>query len=153
VTYHSADEEPLADKPNMLHAFDLALLAGIGFAIVYGVASEPIRLSFGLIAVALIGGVVIGGAVSRGAWAGKKHVTLRRLQVLATLIALGSWVVGLFVAYVMSQLLFPQATTPLLERISFSGFNDYFVGLFDSVRFAHAASVAAAVFMAWRGAR
>ncbi len=153
MTYRSGDDEQLVDKPNLLHAFDLGLLAGIGFAIVYGIASEPIRLSFGLVAVGLIGGVLVGGAVSRGAWAGKPHVTVRRLQLMAALIAVGGWAIGLFVAYVLTQLLFPQATTPLLERISFTGFNDYFVELFDGVRFAHAASVAAAAFMAWRGAR
>lgn len=136
-----------------MHAFDLGLLAGIGFAIVYGIASEPVQLSFGLVAVGFIGGLVIGGAVSRGAWAGKPHVTVRRLQVMAALIAVGGGIAGLFVAYVMTQLLFPQATTPLLERISFDGFNDYFGGLFENVRLAHAAALAAAVFMAWRGAR
>jgi hypothetical protein len=153
VTYSSGADEQLVEKPNLLHGVDLGLLAGLGFAIIYGVASEPIRLSFGLVAIGLIGGVFVGGAVTRGAWAGKPHVTIRRLQLMAALIAIGGWFVGLFIAYVMTQLLFPQATTPLLERISFGGLNDYFVGLFDSVRFAHAASVAAAAFMAWRGAR
>ena len=153
MTYRSGDDEQLADRPNVMRGFDLGLLAGIAFAIVYGLASEPVRLSFGLIAVGFIGGILVGGAVSRGAWGGMPHITVRRLQVMAVLIALGSWLVGLFVAYVMTQLLFPQATTPVLERLSFGGFNDYFVGLFDSVRFAHAAAVAAAAFMAWRGAR
>ena len=153
MTYRSGDDEPLADKPNMMRGFDLGLLAGVAFALVYGLASEPVRLSLGLVAVGFIGGILIGGAVSRGAWDGRPHVTVRRLQAIAVLVALGSWLVGLFVAYVMTQLLFPQATTPLLERLSFGGFNDYFVGLFDQVRFAHAAAVAAAAFMAWRGAR
>lgn len=153
MTYASGADEPLAETPSTLHGFDLGLLAGVGFALVYGLASEPVRLSFGLVAVGLIGGVLVGGAVTRGAWAGKAHVTIRRLQLMAALIAVGGWVIGLFVAYLMTQLLFPDATTPLLERISLAGFNDYFVGLFDSVRFAHAASVAAAAFMAWRGAR
>ncbi len=131
----------------------LGLLAAVGFAVIYGLASEPIRLSFGLVAVGFVGGVVIAGAIGRGAWAARPHVADRRLQVTASAMAIGAVLAGIFIAYVISQLLFPQATTPLVERISFDGFSNYFSGLFDSVRLAHAASVAAAAFMAWRGAR
>lgn len=142
-----------ATEPGALRGLDLGLLAGLGFAAVYGLAAEPFGLTWGLIAVGFIGGVVIGGAVTRGAWGGLRHVAVRRLQLAAALIAIGSWIVGLFVAYVMSQALLPAASTSLLERLSFSGFSDYFAGLFDFVRLSHAAAVAAAAFMAWRGAR
>lgn len=142
-----------ATEPKALHGFDLGLLAGLGFALVYGLAAEPFGLTWGLIAVGFIGGIVIGGAVSRGAWSARPHVTIRRLQLIATLIALGSWMVGLLVAYFMTQALLPAASTPLLERISFAGFAEYFAGLFDFVRVSHAGALAAAAFMAWRGAR
>jgi hypothetical protein len=147
--------EPLEyrDKPKTLHALDLGLLAGIFTAIVYGVCDEGLGLSWGLVAVGFIGGIVIGGAVTRGAWANHPHPTLRRLQLMAAMIGVGAWIVGLFVTYLISQALIPQASTPLLERVSFGGFSDYFAGLFDYVRWIHAASVAAMAFMAWRGAR
>lgn len=143
----------LADQPNILHGFDIGLLAGIGFAIAYGLLAYPVGLTFGLIAIGFLGGIVIGGAVTRGAWAGRPHVTVRRLQVTAALIGIGAWMVGLFLSYVMSQALIPQASTGLLERLSFAGFSDYFAALDELLRFSHAGALAAVAFMAWRGAR
>jgi len=136
-----------------MRGFDLGLLAGLAFALAYGLLAEWLGLTWGLVAVGFIGGVMIGGAVTRGAWDRRKHITVRRLQIAAAGIAFGSWLLAVFVAYVVSQALFPQATTPLLERLSFGGFTQYFEGLFDSIRLIHAASLAAVVFMAWRGAR
>ena len=83
------------------------------------------------------------------------HQAAQVIGVLTQLLQcpIGSWIVGVFVAYVVSQALLPQAATPLLERLSFGRFSDYFVGLDEQIRFVHAASLAAAVFMAWRGAR
>lgn len=147
--------EPLeyTETPNTLHALDLGLLAGIATAIAYGVCDEGLGLSWGLVAVGFIGGIFIGGAVTRGAWANHPHPTVHRLQLMSALIGVGAWIAGLFIAYVISQALIPQASTPFLERVSFAGFSDYFAGLFDYVRLIHAASVAAIAFMAWRGAR
>lgn len=154
TAYDPTDDEPgLSDQPRGLRSYDLGLLSALGVALAYGVSAQIFGLSWGLIAVGFVGGIVIGGAVSRGAWQGRPHVTLRRIQVMAVLIALGSWIVGLFVAYVIGQALLPEAATPLLERLSFGRFSDYFVGLDEQIRFVHAASLAAMVFMAWRGAR
>ena len=152
-TRSDVDEPALAGRPNFLHGFDLGLLAGIGFAIAYGLLAYPIGLTFGLIAVGFIGGIVIGGAVSRGAWTGRPHITVRRLQLMSGLVAIGAWIVGLFVSYVMSQALLPEATSGLLERISLAQFNDYFAALGEFIRLSHAGALAAAAFMAWRGAR
>lgn len=143
----------LADKPNLLQGYDLGLLAGLVFALGYGAAAEVIGLTWGLAPVGFIGGIVIGGAVTRGAWKGRVHVTLRRLQLTAALIGVGAWIVGLVTSYVISQLLIPQASTGLLDRLSFGGLSDYFGGLAEGLRLAHAAALAAAPFMAWRGAR
>jgi len=154
VDVASEDEEGvLAGEPRALRGFDYGLLAGLAVAVAYGVAAELFGLTWGLLAVGFLGGLLIGAAVTRGAWDRRMHITVRRLQVAAAGIAIGAWLIGIFLAYVISQALFPQATTPLIERVSFDGFSDYFAGLFDSIRFIHAASVAAMAFMAWRGAR
>ena len=149
----SDDGQILADRPNPLHGYDLGLIAGLGFTVVYGLSAELLGLTWGLAAVGFIGGIVIGGAVTRGAWGNRRHITIRRLQVTAALIGAGSWIVGLFFAYALSQAFLPQASTGLLERISFGGFSDYFGGLFDFLRIAHAAALAAVIFMGWRGGR
>lgn len=136
-----------------MRGYDLGLLAGLGFAVAYGVSAEVFGLTWGLAAVGFIGGIAIGGAVTRGAWSGRPHITIRRLQLTAAIIGIGAWIVGMFLAYVLSQSLIPQATTSLLERLSFGGFSEYVSGLFDFLRLVHAAALAAVAFMAWRGAR
>lgn len=143
----------LQTQPRTLRGFDFGILGAIAVAAVYGFLADPIGLTWGLAAVGFIGGIVIGGAVSKGAWNDRPHIIVRRLQIMAVLFAIAAWIVALFVAYVGSQAFYQQATTALLERLSFAGFSDYFAGLFDSIRFIHAAALAAMAFMAWRGAR
>lgn len=148
------ESRPLTlDRGRAIHAFDLGILAGLAVAVVYGVLTDPFGLSFGLIAVGFIGGMLIGAAVARGAWNKQPHVADRRLQLLAAVIAGGAWFVGIAVAYFMSQALYQEATTGLLERLSFGGLSEYFAGLYQINALGHAGGLAAMAFMAWRGAR
>ncbi len=150
----SIDDQPEhATEPRGLRSYGLGLLAGLAVALVYGLCAELLGLQLGLVAVGFVGGMGIGAAVTRGAWQGRPHVTLRRLQIVAALIGLGAWIAGVLIAYLVSQALLPQASTPLLERLSFGRFSDYFVGLDEQIRFIHAAALAALAYMAWRGAR
>jgi hypothetical protein len=148
------DERPqLSTEPRRVSAYGLGLAAGLAVAVVYGLFAELLGLSWGLLAVGLFGGMGIGGAVSRGAWQGRAHVNVRRLQVIAGLIAVGAWMLGVVLAFVLSQALLPQTSTSLLERLSPARFTEYFLGLDESIRVVHAASLAAMALMAWRGAR
>jgi hypothetical protein len=142
-----------ADHPRALFGYGLGLLAGLAVAVLYAGAAEVLGLTFGLLAVGFFGGWAIGGAVAYGAWSGRAHLHVQSLQVGAAVIAALAWLVGLFLAYVVSQALLPEATTPLLERVTLSGFFDYVAGTFDFVRLVHLVSLVAAAFMAWRGAR
>jgi hypothetical protein len=144
---------PPADNPRALYGYVLGMLAGLVMAVAYAVAAEVLGLTFGLLAVGFFGGWAIGGAVSYGAWSGSLHVRVRALQWGAAVIAALAWLVGMFLAYVVSQALLPEAATPLLERVTFSGFATYVGGTFDFVRLIHLVSLVAAVLMAWRGAR
>jgi hypothetical protein len=146
-------ELPPADHPNALYGYVLGALVGLVMAVLYAVAAEALGLTFGLLAVGFFGGWAIGGAVGYGAWSGRGHVQVRSLQVGAAVIAALAWLVGLFLAYVVSQALLPEATTPLFERVTLSGFAAYFGGTFDFVRLIHLVSLIAAASMAWRGAR
>lgn len=147
------DEVLTADRARTPSAYGLGLLAGLGFAIAYGIAAEAIGLSWGLLAVGFFGGWIIGGAVGYGAWSGSAHVRVTSLQVGAAAIAGAAWLLALVIAYVVSQSLIPQATTGLLERVSLGGFFDYLGGTFDYVRLIHVLAFALLAIMAWRGAR
>jgi len=121
--------------------------------VVYGLATEPFGLSFGLIVIGIVGGIVIGSAVARGAWRGEEHAVNRNVSSAAGLLAVGAGVLGLALAFGVSQALLPQASTPLLERLTPAAFLAYAGGMFDAVRIAHAAAIAIMAVVAWRWAR
>ncbi len=123
-----------------------AALAGL----VYGVLADPVGLSWGLIAVGFFAGLAIGGAVVRGAWAGRFHLIVPRVRWLAALIAVFAWLWAAVVAYVSSQVFYQQATTPLGERVSVTGFVEYLNGFVFGPSILGLAVMA---FMAWRSAR
>ncbi len=138
------------DRGRALKAFDWGALAGIGVAVAYGLLWGLLELHFGLIAIGVMGGWLIGAAVTHGAWRGELHVPDRRLRVLAAALGASSWLGGAFIAYFISQALFPNPTTGLLERLSFAGFSDYLISLVDLV---HGIALLALVTFAWRSAR
>jgi len=142
-----------SERPHLVHAFDLGLLASLSVAVVYGVLADPLGLSWGLIAVGFIGGMFIGAATGRGAWRGRSHPPSRRVQLMAGAFAIGTWFVAISVAYLLGQVFYQQADTALLERVSVDGLAEYFGGLYQAAGISHAAALAALAFMAWRGAR
>jgi hypothetical protein len=116
----------------------LGILVALVVALVYGLAAEAIGLTFGLVVVALVGGYAIGAVV--------------KAQRAAVALSVGAWLLGLIVAYVVSQALLPQASTSVAERVSVGGFVDYLSGL-DVMKIVHPLSLVAMALAAWRGAR
>jgi hypothetical protein len=143
-------EPPRLDRRRALDAFDFAALATIGVAVVYGLLWSVIQLHLGLIAVAVMGGWIIGGAVARGAWRKERHFPDIRLRAMAAAFGLLAWIGGAAVGYVLGQVLLPEAVTPVTARISFGGFADYLVGVYDLV---HGIALATLVYFSWRSAR
>ena len=149
----SEPEEPdwlTLDRRRALHAFDWGALAAVGAAVVYGLLWGAAQLYLGLIAIAVMGGWLIGAGVRHGAWRGGQHLPDVRLRLLGAALALAAWLGGAFVAWVSSRALLPESALDLAERLSELGFIDYFVQVYDIV---HGAAAAAMVFMAWRMAR
>lgn len=121
-------------------------------AILYGLLSEPLELTLGLLAIAFFGGWVIGNAVAYGAWSGRQHESYRPMQWIALALSFSAWIGALVLAYAISQALIPDASTSLTSRLTVSGFFDYLSGL-EFVPVIHVISLALLAFMAWRGAR
>jgi hypothetical protein len=124
--------------------------AAVPVALVYGILADPFGLSWGLIAIGIVGGALIGMAVAQGAWNGRFHLVVPRVRWLSALIAVFAWAAAAVVAYVGSQFFYQAASTPLADRLSFAGFADYFNGTVFSPSILGLAVMA---FMAWRGAR
>lgn len=149
----ATEASDFTERPRALHGFDLGLLASLAVAVVYGVSADLIGLTWGLITVGFIGGMFIGAATQRGAWGNRPHPPSRRAQLMASILAICSWLVGVSIAYLLSQVLYQQAGYDLLQRLSVDGLAEYFGGLYQAAGISHAAALAAMAFMAWRGAR
>jgi hypothetical protein len=128
----------------------LAVAAAQVVALVYGILADPVGLSWGLIVVGLFGGWVIGAAAVYGAWQGRFHLIVPHVRWLAALISLVAWIEAAIVAYLGSQLLYQEATTPLFERLSLAGMLEY---LNSAVFSPSILGLATMAFMAWRSAR
>jgi phage shock protein PspC (stress-responsive transcriptional regulator) len=147
-------EPPLTtDPPRTVYGAFLGVLAGLAVAVAYGLAAELLGLTFSLPVVGLVGGWVIGTAVAYGAWGDREHLPVGFVRSSAAVVGAGAWLVGLIVAYVVSQALIPQASNPLLDRLSLAGLLDYLFGTFDFVRLLHLVALALLAFVAWRSAR
>ena len=134
----------------MVRAALFGILAAEGVALAYGAIVELLDLSLGLIVVGAVGGWIIGWAVANGAWSGRFHLIVPRVRWLAVLLAVLSWVEAAIVGYVLSQVLYQAAVTPLLDRLSVSGFLEY---LNSSVFSASILGLVAMALLAFRAAR
>jgi hypothetical protein len=146
------NDQPTAPT-DRIRASAFGAAASLGFGLVYGFLTDPVGLTLGLLVVGIVGGAIIGRAVSWAAWSGLPHGADRRLAVTAAAAALGAWIVGLVAAYVLSQVFFPQAATSLLDRVTLGGLASYLTGMDDVVKVDHLASLVFMAFFAARGAR
>ena len=140
------------DSSRVVYGLTLGVLATVVFGVAYGLSAELVGLTFSLPVVGVVGGWIIGTAVAYGTWGESAHEPDRTVRVGAAVLAGVGWLLGLVVAYVVSQALIPQAATGLVERLSLGGFLDYILGL-DLVRLLHLLSLVLVTFMAWRSAR
>ena len=115
-----------------------ALGAAALTALAYAVLAEPFGFTWGLIVVGLVGGAGIGYFLREG-----------QRQGLAVALAVLAWLVGLVLAYVLSQILYEAATTPLTQRLSLAGLWEYA----QIALLPRALALVATVIAAWRSAR
>lgn len=141
------------DRPTFPQALIWGVPTAALIALVYGVGSEIFGLSWGLLVVGLLGGIAIGAAVNRGAWSGREHAVDRSVSSTAGLLGVAAGALGIFVAFVISQVLYQDASTPLTDRVSFDAFLAYVGGQFEINRFIHAVAIAIMAVVAWRRAR
>ena len=140
------------DRGRALSAFDRGALATIGSALGYGLLWGALELQWGLIAVAIMLGWLIGASVRHGAWRGLAHHLTRRLQVLAAGLGVVAWFGGAFVAYLASRALL-QSELPFAERLEVLSFGAFLNQQYEAGGLTHALSLAALAIMGWRTAR
>jgi hypothetical protein len=145
------------DRPRALRAFDRGALAGLVVAIVYGFLWGAGVLQFGLVAIAVMGGWLIGAAIRHGAWRGSwrlaTHVPSRRLKLLGVVIGSAAWFGGAFVAYVVSRALLPESDLSFVERLADVSFAEYLNQQYEAGGPLHGIALAVMAIMGWRTAR
>ena len=131
-----------------------ALVLGLGAAAVvalaFGVGVGVFDLGWGLLVIAIVGGVAIGGAVRPGAWSGQEHVEDRRLRGAAAVLALGAWGAGALLDHLLGLVTLPGSSLPLPERIAAAPFVDYLAARFGPLELLELVLLAGS---AWRAAR
>lgn len=137
------------NSSSITSAFAWGGLGALGVSLLYGVLTYPIDLRWGLIAIGVLGGWIIGSAARKGAGQTEPHLASARLRPLAALLGVASWLGAIAVAYLFSQALFPDATTPLLERLSVGGLGEFLWGTFDLW---HGLAIGALALFGWRSA-
>ncbi|CAN5815222.1 hypothetical protein BH24CHL6_BH24CHL6_03290 [soil metagenome] len=140
------------DRRRALHAFDLGALAAIGSALLYGFLWGT-GLQFGLVAVAIMLGWLIGAAVRYAAWKGLPHHPTRRLQLLGATLGVATWFGAALVAHLVSRALLPESDLSYAERLADLPFWAFMDQQYEAGGIFHAIALAALVIMGWRTAR
>ena len=144
--------DPVLDPApaRLVRAGGLGTLAGIAVALAFGVAVGIFDLGAGLLVLAVLGGMGIGAAVRQGAWSGRAHAADVRVRTLASVIALGAWVAGAVVDYLLGLLFLPASAVDLPSRIDAAPFPGYLSARFGVLEILELLLVGA---FAWRSAR
>lgn len=139
-------------QPSIAFAVALGIVAAIVGGVLYGIGAEVFELLLGMLVVGAVLGALIGWLVAFGAFGGSEHEPARGVRLVGVGAGLLCWLIGVVLAFVISQALLPAAATSLADRLTLTGFLDYFNGL-DLMRFINLGALALMLGFAWRGAR
>jgi hypothetical protein len=135
------------DRRRLLHGLDGGALTAAGVAVAYGMLLQ--LLDWGMIAVAVVGGWLVGRGVSRGAWRDQPHWPSRVLSLLAAVLGLFAWIGGFLVAYLVSRAVL-DSDVGFVDRLADFPFVAYLAERYD---LAQGAALLAMIVMGWRSAR
>lgn len=135
---------------NRLLAFLFGLLAACGTAAAWGAVASIVDIEVGLLVVAAIGGLLIGGAVAWGAWSGRGHVPARSVSALAAALGAVSWLGGSYLAYLLAKLLLPASDLTFQQRLDAQPFLDWLTPQLSGFDYL---SIVLLIVLAWRAAR
>lgn len=137
-------------SPRLGRALAAGVAAALGMALVWTLLAGLLDVSWGLVFMAAIGGYIVALAVVAGAFGDTAHPTDRRVQAIATMLALAVWLLGTFGAYVVGLIILPGSNASLTERMAHAPFIDSVVNQFALLDIAELALLPA---VAWRSAR
>jgi hypothetical protein len=123
--YRARSADAVLESPRVGRAIALGLagvvITAAAMALLYGVLS----ITAGLLAVAALGGWMIGAGVRKGAWDGLPHRPSGAPTALAILLAAVAWLAGLVAAWLVSLATIQASSRSFLERVAATPFLDW----------------------------
>lgn len=84
-----------------------------------------LSITAGLVAIAVLGGWLIGVGVRTGAWRGLAHRPSKAPLALAAFLGAVAWLSGLVLAWIVSMAILPLSSRTFLERIVATPFPEW----------------------------
>ncbi len=162
MTDHASRRTPAAATPRATssgtpktaargRALAFGVAVAIAVAVVWALLYGLFDVTAGLLAVAAVGGWLIGASVRHGAWGGAAHEPDARLRAAAAVLGGGAWLVGSFLAYVVSLLTrIPESQASLAQRMANVPFPQFVAEQQGAIA---VVQLALLVLLAWRAAR
>jgi hypothetical protein len=138
------------EQPDRLRSLALGVVAAALVATGHALLRSVLDLSIGTLALAALGGWLIGFAVRWGSWSGRPHRPSRWPGPAAMCLAVLAWVAGLVVSWLVALWLLPESTRTFGERLMDQPFIDWLapqLGILEPVQ------LALLVGVAWVAAR
>lgn len=123
--YRRAAPIVVVERPDLLRATLLGGLVGLGVAALSALFWAVLSITAGLLAIAILGGWLIGVAVRTGAWSGRPHRPSRTPLALAAILGVLAWVATLLLAWLVSMAILPGSTRSFPERLAALPFLDW----------------------------
>ena len=123
--YRTPAPEPVLERPALMRALGLGLVAGLGTAAVTALFLAILSITAGLLAIAILGGWLVGAGVRTGAWSGRPHRPSRSPLALAAALGVVTWLAGLVLAWLVSMAILPDSVKPLLDRLTSTPFLEW----------------------------
>ncbi len=112
-------------RPDLVRATILGLAAGLLPAVLTALVLAVLSVTVGLIAIAVLGGWLVGLGVRTGAWSGRPHPPSRAPLALAATLGAITWVAGLVLAWIVSMVTLPASSMGVPDRLVANPFLDW----------------------------
>jgi hypothetical protein len=123
--FRTATPPPIKERPDLGRATLLGLAGALGYIVPAALLLAVLSITAGLVAVAVLGGWLIGVGVRTGAWRGLAHRPSKAPLALAAALGAVAWLGGLVLAWLISQAMLPTSTRPYLDRLAALPFPDW----------------------------
>lgn len=118
---------PIKERPDLGRATLLGLAGGLAYAIPAALLLAILSITAGLVALAVLGGWLIGVGVRVGAWRGLAHRPSKAPLALGAGLGAVAWLGGLVLAWLVSMLILPGSSMGFLDRLAANPFLDWVV--------------------------